>query len=292
MTVLSEPECIWDVGAELGEGALWSPRDEAIWFVDIKTRKIHRLAGAARQSWDSPQQVGFILPAEGGRWIAGLQSGLHVFDPATGGFSPLAPPDELGPADRLNDGYVDPQGRLWFGSMQDSEQGTSGSLYRLDDDGRSRVQDRGYRITNGPAMSPDGRTLYHTDTVERVIYAFDVSPAGALSNKREFVRVSREGANPDGPCVDAAGCVWTALFGGWGLERYSPAGELLDYVRLPVSNVTKAAFGGATLTTLYVTTARLHLDAAARAAQPLAGGLFKLEVDVAGLPQHEIRHGV
>jgi sugar lactone lactonase YvrE len=292
MKLISEPECVWDLKAELGEGALWSPREGAVWFVDIKRRKIHRLADGERSSWDSPQQVGFVVPAQDGGWVAGLQSGLHRFDPGTGGFTPLAAPESHGPEERLNDGFVDGEGRLWFGSMHDSEQGRTGKLYRLMDDGTSRVQDAPYAITNGPSMSPDGRTLYQTETVDGIIYAFDVAPDGGLANKREFVRITREDAHPDGSCVDAEGCVWTALFGGWGLERYSPKGELLDYVRLPVPNLTKAAFGGPSLTTLYVTTARLHMDATGLAAHPLAGGLFRLEVDVPGLPPHEVRHGL
>lgn len=290
MGVVSEPECIWDLGAELGEGALWSAREDAVWFVDIKKQKIHRLADGKQRSWDSPQQVGFILPAADGKWVAGLQSGLHRFDPDTGKFTAMSPPEDHGPQDRLNDGYVDQKGRLWFGTMDNSEAGNTGKLYRLTDDGKSRVQDRGYKITNGPAMSPDGKTLYHTETIDKIIYAFDVAGDGSLSNKREFVRITR--GNPDGPCVDAEGCVWTALFGGSGLERYSPKGELIEYVKLPVPNVTKAAFGGAGLTTLYVTTARLHMDEAARKATPLAGGLFRVKVDVPGLPQNEIRHGL
>lgn len=290
MKVISQPECIWDLKAELGEGALWSAHEDAVWFVDIKGRKVHRLADGKRTNWDAPQQVGFIVPAHDGGWVAGLQSGLHRFDPKTGKFTAMKPPEQHSPAERLNDGFVDNAGRLWFGTMHDSEQGRTGKLYRLMDDGSSRVQDAPYAITNGPTMSPDGKTLYHTETIDKIIYAFDVARDGSLSNKREFARVTR--GNPDGPCVDAEGCVWSALFGGSGLARFSPKGELLGYVEMPVPNVTKAAFGGAGLTTLYVTTARLHMDDAAKAAHPQAGGLFRLKVDVPGLPQHEIRHGL
>lgn len=289
----TEPTCVWTLGCELlGEGALWSPREQAVWFVDIKQRRIHRLQGDERRSWDTPEQVGFILPTAAGGWIAGLQSGLTRFDPETGTFDRLPPPERHAPEQRLNDGHVDRCGRLWFGSMHDSEAPGGGKLYRLLADGSSRVQDAPYTIANGPATSPDGRTLYHTDTAERVIYAFDVADDGALSGKRPFVRIAREGAHPDGPVVDAEGCVWTALFGGWGLERYAPTGELLGYLRLPVPNITKAAFGGPDLRSLYVTTARLHMDAAARAAHPLAGGLFRVEVEVPGLAPNLIEEGL
>lgn len=269
------PECIWPVGAELGEGALWSPRDRAVWFVDIKARLIHRLepATGGRRSWDAPEQVGFVLPARDDAWVAGLQSGLHRFDPATGAFTLIATPRDYPSGNRLNDGFVDQAGRLWFGSMADSEAGRDGALYRLDEDGVARVQDAGYAITNGPCVSPDGKTLYHTDTIDRVIYAFDLHDDGSLGRKREFVRIDRAGAHPDGPAMDAEGCLWTALFGGWGVERYDRAGKRIGYVAFPCANVTKVAFGGDALRTVYATTAKLHLDAGQRAAQPLAGGL-------------------
>jgi xylono-1,5-lactonase len=287
-------ECIWNLGAELGEGPVWSQRDKALWFVDIKGRKVHRLTIATHvtRSWDAPQQVGFVLPTAAGGWIAGLQSGLHRFDPATGAFTPLPPPEDHPPQNRLNDGCVDARGRLWFGTMDDSEQTRSGALYRLDDDGRSRVQDPDYGIANGPAVSPDGRTFYHTETMDRVIYAFDLGADGGLSRRRPFARVERPGAFPDGTAVDAEGCLWVALFGGWGLERYSPSGGLLEYLPLPCANVTKPAFGGDDLKTVYVTTAKLHLDPQARAAQTLAGGLFAFRAETPGLPQPEISRGV
>jgi sugar lactone lactonase YvrE len=294
MPAVSEVECLWDVGAELGEGPFWSPRDRAVWFLDIKKRQIHRYGvdDGARRSWDAPEQVGFVLPTVAGGWVAGLQSGLHRFDPGSGAFEPLPSLEEHPEVNRLNDGFVDPKGRLWFGSMHDSEKARTGALYRLFPDGCARVQDRDYGITNGPAMSPDGRILYHTDTAARFIYAFDVAEDGSLSNKREFVRITRPGANPDGHVVDAEGCVWTALFGGWGIERYSPDGELLEHVEFPCANVTKPAFGGDDLRTVYATTAKLHLSPEQREAQPLAGALFSFRVDVPGLAPSEIRDGV
>jgi D-xylonolactonase len=154
-----------------------------------------------------------------------------------------------------------------------------------------RRMDDGYCITNGPTTSPDGRTLYHTDTLKKVIYAFDVSPAGDLANKRVFVTIEDGAGYPDGPVADAAGCVWTGLFAGSAVRRYSPKGELLETVRFPVANITKIAFGGADLRTVYATTAWKGLSPAERAAQPLAGALFRFTVDTPGLPQHDVRHG-
>lgn len=281
--------CVWEVGAELGEGPVWRPAERALWFVDIKGRRVHRYdeATRARRSWEAPSEPGFLAPVRGGGWIAGLKTGLHLFNPETGSFThlPRFGPDRAG--NRLNDGAVDAQGRLWFGSMDDGETEPTGELWRLDAFGDACAHDTGYVITNGPAFSPDGRTLYHTDTLARRIHAFDLAEDGSLSGRRTFAEVA-EGW-PDGPAVDAEGCVWTGLFGGWGLNRYAPTGELLAHVRLPVANVTKPAFGGADLCTVYCTTARKGLTPEARGAQPLAGGLFRFRVETPGLPGGELR---
>jgi sugar lactone lactonase YvrE len=283
------PECVWAVGAELGEGPVWSA--DALWFVDIKGRRIHRYGppeGLLR-TWSAPSPPGFLAPVAGGGWIAGLKLGLYRFDPATGVFDPLSEVEPDRPDNRLNDGCVDRQGRLWFGSMDDNEVSPTGRLYRLDPDASPAPCDDGYVVTNGPAFSPDGRTCYHTDTFGRAIYAFDVDERGRLSGKRLFAEVDR--GYPDGPAVDAEGCLWTGLFGGWGLQRYAPSGRPLERIDFPVANVTKPAFGGPDLRTLYATTAWMGLSAAERAAQPLAGGLFAMEAETPGLAQMEVSLG-
>ena len=283
-------ECVWDLKAELGEGPVWSAAEQALWFVDIKGKRVHRYdaqTGEGR-SWDAPSNPGFLAPIAGGGWLAGLKTGLHKFHPASGAFTPFADVEPHHPDNRLNDGCVDRQGRLWFGSMHDPESHPSGSLYRMDAQGSLSAHDTDYVITNGPAFSPDGKTLYHTDTLKRVIYAFDLASDGTLERRRIFARIEQDGAYPDGPAVDADGCVWTGLFGGWGLYRYSPDGELMDTVRMPCANVTKPAFGGEDLQTLYVTTAWKGLSADQRADQPVAGGLFRLRVDTPGLSQTEL----
>jgi len=275
---------------ELGEGPVWRAADDALWFVDIKRRQIHRWrpADGAHETWDAPSEPGFVLPASGGKWIAGLKDGLHWFDPAAHAFELIAPVEDPSLGNRLNDGFVDAEGRLWFGSMHDDEVEPSGALYRFDNHQITRM-DAGYCITNGPAVSPDRRTFYHTDTLKKVIYAFDLDERGALGPKRAFATIDEGAGVPDGSAVDADGCVWTALFGGWGVRRYSPQGVLLQTVRLPVANVTKIAFGGVDLKTAYATTARVGLSAEELAAQPLAGSIFSFPVPAPGLPQHEVR---
>ena len=283
---LSAPECIWPVAATLGEGPLWW--SGALWFTDIKQQKIHRFHPVGgTQSWPAPSPVGFLAPRRSGHFIAGAKSGLYDFDPATGVFALIRAVEPQAPGNRLNDATVDARGGLWFGSMDDAEVAATGKLYRLDDGGL-RVMDEGYVITNGPAFSPDGATLYHTDTLQKIIYAFDVGADGMLGNKRVFVRIEDRAGYPDGCVVDAQGCLWTGLFGGWAARRYSPQGALLESVKFPTANVTKLAFGGDDLTTVYATTATKGLAPGDLAAQPLAGGLFRFTVDVPGLPQSAV----
>ncbi len=289
---MSEFECVWPVGAMLGEGPIWSETEQAVWFVDIKGQLIHRYhpASGEKRSWGTPARIGFLLPTRAGWMIAGLKTGLHRFNPETGNFTLLHVVEPHAPNNRLNDGFVDSEGFLWFGSMDDNEEEPSGALYQLTESCVRR--DLGYVVTNGPAESPDGRVLYHTDTLAGIIYAFDRARAGMLSNKRVFARLAPTVGYPDGPIVDVDGCLWTGVFCGWGLQRYSPSGKLLQTLQLPVANVTKAAFGDADLKSLYITSARVGLDDVARLAQPLAGGLFRARVDVAGLPQNVIAHGI
>jgi xylono-1,5-lactonase len=290
---MSEVECVWPVGAVLGEGPVWSASERAVWFVDIKAPAIHRFDTVTgdRRSWPAPARVGFVLPTNNRLMIAGLKTGLHSFNPETGNFALLHVVEPHSPNNRLNDGFVDSEGFLWFGSMDDNEEEPSGALYQLGDAG-CVTRDPGYVVSNGPAESPDGRVLYHTDTLAGIIYAFDRARTGTLTNKRVFVRLPQGGGFPDGPSVDVEGCLWTGVFGGWGLQRYSPAGELLQTLRLPCSAVTKAAFGGDDLKTLYITTAHVALNAEERRQQPLAGGLFRTRVDVPGLPQGIVSHGI
>jgi sugar lactone lactonase YvrE len=280
------PLSVCDVHATLGEGPVWMAQDEALWFVDIKRHKVHRFDpdGGSLFSWEAPRQVGWVLPADDGGIVAGLQDGLYRFDVASGDFTRFAEVEPDLPGNRLNDAATDPDGRIWFGSMDDGEAAITGRFYRFD---RGAIADTGLApvaITNGPALSPDGRLLYHTDTLGQVIHVADVVADGTVSNAREFVRFAPGDGYPDGPTVDCEGCVWTGLYAGWEARRYAPDGRLLETVRFPVANITKLAFGGDDLRTVFATTARLHLKPEELERQPEAGNIFAFRADVAGVP--------
>lgn len=284
------PRSICDLGAALGEGPIWSQTDAALWFVDIKAQLVHRFdpANASLRSYAAPAQPGWILQTSNDNWLVGLQSGLHRFDPASGDFKLLLAPETDRPGNRLNDATVDSRGTLWFGSMDDGESCPTGHVYSFD----GQLRDSGIAptvITNGPAFSPDGAILYHVDTLARRIWAMAFGEDGALGAARLFTEIEEGAGFPDGPTIDADGCLWIGLFGGWGVRRYAPDGRLIQTIDFPVANVTKIAFGGPDLATAFATTARKGLDEAALAAQPQAGNLFAFDPGVKGLPSGRVR---
>jgi len=287
--IASAPQALWEVGATLGEGVLFDPARQCVWFVDIKGHRVHRCApdGSDRRSWDAPGQVSFIVPASDGSMVASLEDGLYRFDDADGSFAPLAKVEADETGNRFNDGFVDAAGRLWFGSMHDDEEHPTGKLYRFDGTQVAQMDDD-YVITNGPSTSPDGRTLYHTDTLKKQVYVFDLDADGHLSNKRPFTTID-DGGYADGMAVDADGFVWVATFGGWRIDRFDAQGRKVGEVRFPCANITKLAFGGEDLRTVYVTSARKGLSSEELAAQPLAGALFTFRADVAGQAQAQLK---
>ncbi|MET0364489.1 MAG: SMP-30/gluconolactonase/LRE family protein [Sphingobium sp.] len=280
------PQSVLSLGATLGEGPVWVERDRALWLVDIKEQHIHRFDPelALLRSWNAPGQVGWILPTDDGLFAAGLQSGVHRFDPAMSNFTMLHAPETHLPGNRLNDATVDAQGQLWFGSMDDAEEADSGRIYRLH---KGACVDAGAKpvcITNGPAVSADGRLFYHVDTLGRTIWQSRIEGDGTLRDTTLFTTIEEGAGYPDGPTLDADGCLWIGLFGGWGVRRYDPMGKRMMHIDFPVANVTKIAFGGDDLATAYATTARKGLSAGDLNEQPLAGDVFAFEAGIKGLP--------
>ncbi|QGZ94923.1 SMP-30/gluconolactonase/LRE family protein [Terricaulis silvestris] len=287
---MTTPQCVWQARCHLGEGPVWIEREQALYFVDIKGHAIHRYKPATdgRTSWVTPGPPGFVLPRRGGGFVIGMGNKLAVWDPDTNAVTTRASIPNHPPGDRINDGYADTKGQLWFGTLNESNTMATGKLFRWNGRESSIVTcDSGYVVTNGPVISPDGRTLYHCNSVEGAIYAFDVNAEGDLSAKRVFVQFEPN-VFPDGMAMNERGEIWVALFNGWRLDLISPAGERIDQIALPCAQVTKPAFGGKDLKTLYVTTAQLDFSADDKQAQPLAGGLFAFEVEKPGRVQGEV----
>ena len=285
---------VGDVVCELGEGPVWRA-DSARCGGSISSGR--RSGGstpkpASAKYWPAPERIGFIEPVAGGGWIAGLKSGLHRFDESHQEIvrAPSRTIEDPALDNRLNDAFVDAAGRLWFGSMHDAPRTRTPARSTAWTSGASTRHDDGYGITNGPSTSPDGRVFYHTDTRASSIYAFDLSTDGVLTNRRTFAASTPPTAGPDGSTVDAEGCVWTALWGGWGVRRYSPEGEVVGFVRFPVANVTKIAFGGDDLATALRHHRLGRPDAGRSDRTALGGPLFSFASGTRGQPQYEVLH--
>jgi sugar lactone lactonase YvrE len=229
----------------------------------------------------------------GGELLLALRSGLVRFNPATGQQQPvLKAPYDTGPL-RFNDGKADAQGRFWVGSLCDPREPAIASLYRVEAGQAEAVVD-GVSVSNGLAWSPDGRTLYWSDTFQHTVFAFDFDGHdGSLSRRRVFAEFPKKqagqpldtyGGRPDGAAVDVEGHYWVAMFEGQRVLKLSPQGQVLREVKLPVRCPTMPCFGGPDLKTLFITTAREKRPAEELAAQPLAGCVLTLRVDVPGLP--------
>jgi len=282
----SRPEVVVEAGNELGEGVIWSPAHEEAQWTDILGRRFwaYSPSDGVSRSVALPDRMTCFAPLGGTRLLASFAGGLEIFDLQSGARRPIAAVEADLPSTRLNDGKLDRQGRLVFGTMDEDQPARPiGQVYSYEGGAAPRPLIPGVRIANSIAFSPDGRRMYFTDTPTKIIRAYDYDlAAGELSGERTFAALEGPGA-PDGSTVDSDGCLWNAAFGGGRLVRYTPDGRVDRVVQLPCSRVTCCAFGGAGLDLLFITTARTGLDTAALAREPLAGALFAVDAGVRGL---------
>lgn len=277
----------------LGESPLWCARTRKLWWLDIERPRLQSFDPASGRHEAVAVDCAYLgtqaLTASGER-LLGRDLELVLRSDETGAERPFATV-ETGLDNRLNDGRVDARGRFWVGTMDNALHRPNGSLYRVDPDGGVTKIAGDVIVSNGIAFSPDGRTLYFTDTRRHRSWAFDFDlDDGAVTNRRLFADHSATGERPDGACVDVDGCLWTAFFAGGRIVRYRPDGRIDRTIPLPVTNPTCPCFGGPDLKTLYVTTATKFLSPEQLAAEPLAGALLAIEGVGQGLPEHRFGH--
>jgi sugar lactone lactonase YvrE len=276
-----------DAGAILGEGPVWHQEEAALYWVDIKGHRLNRYApgGAGARRWEFHDNLAWVVPRRAGGWLAGARHeiGELRLDPELR-FTPRLTIEADKPGNRLNDAKADFDGSVWFGTMDDAEAQVAGAFYHLLPDFSLERVDEGWAIPNGPAVSPDGRYIYHTDSARRSVYRYAKRPGGGLAARELFIRFMEDDGYPDGMTVDAKGGLWIAHWGGGRVSRFTAEGVFDRALALPVSQVTSCCFGGPRLDRLFVTTAAIGLDEAQRQREPMAGGLFELDPGIEGLP--------
>ena len=284
---MSEVTAVWEIPALLGEGPLWVPSQDAVYWVDIFNNRVHRYrhSSGAKTTYTFDFPVTSLAERSSGGFVGTLTDGYASINFGVLSARPIALPEADMPGNRFNDGKVDSSGRYWAGTMDLEQKAESGSLYRLDPDLSWQQCDSDYIICNGPTFNVDNSVIYHTDSIKRTIYALDMDAAGQLSNKRVFTEFTQDDEGvPDGMTTDSEDCLWVAHFGGARITRYSPEGEILRVIPLPVPNITSCTFAGENLDTLYITTAATAMSEADLEKYPLAGSFFRCEPGVTGLP--------
>lgn len=294
--------CIYEARAVLGEGALWSPTEQALYWIDQMRPEIHRLDVAqgvdTKFDLSLPEQLGAVLPRQAGGFVLAASDGISFIDAGFRTRASYVNPIADEPRASFNDAKCDRQGRLWAGTTDRLETEKVGALFRIDRGNAAARIVGGFICSNGPSFSPDGRVMYHSRTHDRAIYAHDIDPeTGAAGEASVFARIEPEAGVPDGSTVDAEGYLWSTHWGGARITRYAPDGRVDRVVEMPVRSPTSCSFGGPDMTTLFVTSASIqfidgawvYCDEAGFTQTPLEGAIFAIETGVRGLPEPAFR---
>jgi len=284
---MSDPavELAWDIRCDTGESCTWDARNRRVLFCDIPAGVVHGYGvdDGARQTWTFPDLVASFGLCRSGRWVVALRDRVVLFDPHTEILTELTGPLDQPATVRLNDGKVGPDGCFWVGGLDNNRPKTAdGALWRITQAGRAERKAEGYMTANGLAWSPDGTKMFHTDTRQAFIDLWDFSPTtGAIANRRRIATLTDADGRPDGGATDIDGNYWSAGTSAACINRFSPAGDLIGKVPLPVPGPSMPCFVD---DWVYVTTLRGGRSADIVAANPTMGGLFRFRAPVAGAP--------
>ena len=296
MTLRPSPEStaslVLPARAQLGECPVWSPLEACLYWVDIDGRTVHRFDPATGQDEQRPapgRPGSLVLTSSPGRLLVAIEGRLSLLDWASGAWHDwiqLEDAERLGT--RMNDGRCDPVGRFWVGTMSDPAAAVraAGSLYRVEPDGSSVVIRSDVGVPNGLAFAPDGRTMYWADTHRDTVWAYDYDvDTGEATRERVFLDFTDLPGRPDGACIDADGCYWIACVYGHAVLRVTPAGAVDQTIAVPAWKPTMVAFGGPTLSTLFITTIGGGGSHDVDPSDPDGGGVFALETGYRGIPE-------
>ena len=280
----SEPKAIWKAKTVLGEGTLWVPSQKSIFFVDIKKKKIliFNIRSKKKRTIRLNKEIGFLVHIEKNVFLLGLKSELRIIDIKKKKILKSIKIEKDKPLNRLNDGKTDSIGRLWFGTMDNSEKKIrNGSLYCLDNKLILHKVDTKYYITNGPAFI-NANTFLHTDSGEKIIYKIKINRNYKVIKKIKFLKFYKNDGAPDGMTVDSKKNVWVCHFGGACISVYNLRGKKIHKIYLPAKNITNCAFGGYNNSELFISTARKGMEKNEIKKYPLSGSLFKIKTNVKG----------
>ncbi len=279
------PELHYNAKATLGEGPAWDAKTQTLYWVDVLEKKIYAGSKLFLQLDD---YVSCLAPRKDGGLVIAQRFGFWTFEPDSNRLFTLASPKGEPSNNRFNDGKCDPRGRFVAGTMDHNEQETSGSLYSLSPEGRIKKLLKDLRISNGIGWSADCKTMYFIDTPTREVKAFDYDiETGQIANGRMLIHFEDTFGWPDGMTTDTAGNLWIAMWGGARVTQWDSKGKLMEQFGVPALNVTSCAFGGPGMNELFITTARSGMDTAAMKKYPQAGGVFRMETNVEGMPTFE-----
>jgi sugar lactone lactonase YvrE len=275
----------------LGEGPLWIGQLGCFFWVDIQKGNLHRyhLGFEKLEIRHFPHRLAVVLEGQNGKLILGLGRKLVRYDWETEEVEDLCEVEANQPLHRFNDGKVDPQGRIWIGTLSTKFIEGAGSLYRIGSDLQPEVHLKNLTISNGMAWTENQDTFYFIDTPTRKIqeFSFDAE-TGEIRFRRVAVEVAEELGYPDGMCIDREGILWVAHYGGSGVYRWNPiSGELLDKIELPVPHVTSCCFGGENLDVMLITTAQENMSAEDLKKYPKSGDVFLVKMEVGGLETNQ-----
>ena len=287
--------CVVAAADILGEVPLWCQKTNLLWWIDVRRAVLQSYDPVSGRHLARRVQEGMLIGSialrEQGGLLLATNTGFYNYDPSSGQAPEfLFHPEADKPQNRLNDGKCDRRGRFWVGSMLDAQRLPEGTLYRLTPNLNCQAMMGEIVVPNSIAWSPDDRTMYFADTHRQLIWAFDFDiDDGVISNRRVFKDWTHQLGRPDGATVDAEGYLWNAMVATGQLVRHAPDGSVDRVIQLPVTNPTCPAFGGIKLDTLFVTSHSQRLSGEQLAAEPMAGGLFALDVGVKGLPEPRFR---
>ena len=281
----TKPKVIWKAKTILGEGTLWVPSHHSIYFVDTKKKKILilNIKTNKKRIIKIDKEIGFLVHIKKNIFILGLQSELRIVNLDNKKTIRSIPIEGDKPLNRINDGKIDPKGRLWFGTMDNPERNIkNGSLYCLDKKLNIHKVDTKYYITNGPAFI-NAENFLHTDSRSKTIYKIKINKNYKIVKKTKFLKFSKKGGAPDGMTIDSKKNIWVCHFGGACISVYNLRGKKIHKINLDAKNITNCTFGGLKNNEIFVSTALKGMNKSEIKKYKLSGSLFKIKTNVKGI---------